>query len=127
MSTTLTTPFVYAPGADLPGLATAPVTGRQFVAISGDRSAGTGNISVAPAAAGSRPIGVAAWDAATGQIVRVARGGVVKVLAGGAINAGDAIQVGAGGTAVTATTGIVVGQAIASAPNGGIAQVAFPA
>ncbi|AFJ33950.1 capsid cement protein [Mycobacterium sp. MOTT36Y] len=84
------------------------------------------NISVAPAAAGGRPIGVAAWDAATGQIVRVARGGVVKVLAGGAINAGDAIQVGAGGTAVTATTGIVVGQAIASAPNGGIAQVAFP-
>lgn len=127
MSTVLTTPFVYAPGQDIPGLATAPVAGRQFVAISGDRDAGTGNVSVGPAAAGSRPIGVAAWDAAAGQLVRVARGGVVKVLAGGAVNAGDAIQVGAGGTAVTATTGIVVGQAIASAAAGAIAQVAFPA
>lgn len=127
MSTTLTSPYVYAPGHDIPGIATAPVTGRQFVAVSGDRNGSTGNVSVAPAAAGGRALGVAAWDAAAGQLVRVCRGGVVKVLAGGAITAGDPIQVGAGGTAVTATTGIVVGQAIASALNGGIAQVAFPA
>ncbi|EFG75191.1 hypothetical protein HMPREF0591_4869 [Mycobacterium parascrofulaceum ATCC BAA-614] len=108
-------------------MATAPITARQFVAVSGDRNASTGNVSVAPAAAGSRALGVAAWDAAAGQLVRVARGGVIKVLAGGAITAGDPVQVGAGGTAVTATTGVVVGQAIASALNGGIAQVAFPA
>ncbi len=127
MSTTLTAPYVYSPGQDITGMATAASTTLTAVAISGDRSAGTGNVSVAPAAAGSRAFGVAAWDAAAGVLVRVARGGVVKVRAGGAITAGDAIQVGAGGTAVTATTGIVVGQAIASAPNGGIAQVAFPA
>lgn len=125
MSTTLNTPFVYAPGQDIPAVATAPVTQRQFVAVSADRDPGTGNVSVAPAAAGSRALGVASWNAATGQLVRVARGGVVKVAAGGAITAGDAIQVGAGGTAVTETTGVVVGHAIASAPNGGTAQVAF--
>lgn len=126
MSTILTTPFVYEPGRDIPAVATAPVTQRNFVAISGDRDPGTGNVSVAPAAAGSRPIGVAAWNAAAGQLVRVARGGVLKVVAGGAITAGDPIAVGAGGTAVTATgTAVVVGQAIASALNGAIAQVAY--
>ncbi|ORV65303.1 hypothetical protein AWC03_02850 [Mycobacterium europaeum] len=127
MSTTLATPFVYAPGQDIPAVATADITSRQFVAVSADRDPGTGNVSVAPAAAGSRALGVAAWNAATGQLVHVARGGVLKVVAGGPITAGDAIQVGVSGTAVTATTGVVVGQAIASAPNGGIAQVAFPA
>ncbi|MBZ4509119.1 DUF2190 family protein [Mycobacterium avium subsp. hominissuis] len=127
MSTILTTPYVYRPGENITAVATAPVTERQFVAISGDRDPGTGNVSVAPAATGSRAFAVAAWNASAGQLVGVARGGVVKVTAGGAITAGDPIQVGAGGTAVTATTGTVVGQAIASAPNGGIAQVAFPA
>lgn len=126
MSTVLSTPFVYAPGQDIPGVATAAITSRQFVKVSADRDSGTGNVSVAPAAAGDRPLGVAAWNAATGQIVRIARGGVLKVTAGGAITAGDPIAVGANGAAVTASgTAVVVGQAIASAQNGAVAQVAY--
>lgn len=128
MSTVLATPFVYQPGENITASATAPVTQRQFVAVSADRASASGNVSVAPAAAGGRPLGTAAWDAAAGQLVRVARGGVLKVIAGGAITAGDPIAVGANGTAVTATGGaLVVGQAIASCLSGGVAQVAFPA
>jgi Uncharacterized conserved protein (DUF2190) len=125
MSTTLTTPYVYEPGREITGAATATVTERQFVAVSGNRSAG-GNVSVAPAAAGARALGAACWNASSGQLVRIARGGVLKVIAGGAITAGDPIAVGAGGTAVTATgTAVVVGHAINGAANGAVAEVAF--
>jgi hypothetical protein len=125
MSTTLTTPYVYEPGRQITGAATAAVTERQFVAVSGNRGP-SGNVSVAPAAAGARALGVAAWNANTGQLVRIARGGVLKVIAGAAITAGDPIAVGANGTAVTAAgSAVVVGHAINGAANGAVAEVAF--
>jgi hypothetical protein len=125
MSTTLTTPYVYEPGNEITAEATAAVTERQLVAVSASRTAG-GNVSVAPAGAGARALGAAAWNASTGQLVRIARGGVLKVIAGGAITAGDPIAVGAGGTAVTATgSAVVVGHAINGAANGAVAEVAF--
>jgi Uncharacterized conserved protein (DUF2190) len=125
VSTTITQPYSYEPGQRITAQATAAVTERTFLAPSGNRAA-SGNLSVAPAAAGARAFGVAAYAAAVGQLVLVARGGVVKVTAGGTIAAGDPIAVGAGGTAVTATgTAVVVGLAVNGAANGAVAEVAL--
>lgn len=124
MSTTIASPYSYAPGANISAEATAAVTGRRFVAISGNRTPG-GNLAVAPAGAGARAFGVAADDAGVGQLVNVARGGVVKVVAAGAISAAAAVQVGAGGAASVATTGVVVGFAVTGAADGAVAEIAF--
>ncbi len=127
MSTQLLTPFVYeAPAAEITCEATAAVTQRQLVAVSGNRSA-DGNVSVAPAGAGARALGVAAWTADTGQLVRICRGGVVKVTAGAAaINAGDPIASDSNGNAVTATgTAVVLGLAVNGAAAGAVAEIAW--
>lgn len=124
MSTTLTSPYIFAPGADVSGVATADIIGETFVKISGNRD-GNGSLSVAPAGAGDRALGVAAWSAASGQIVRVARGGVVKVTAGAAITAGAAVQSDANGKAIPAAAGTVLGFAVNGAANGAVGEVAF--
>ncbi|WP_197420216.1 hypothetical protein [Mycobacterium sp. NAZ190054] len=82
MSTTIQQAHVYAPGESITAEATAPVAARRVVKVSGNRTA-TGNLAVATAAAGAVALGVAANDAAAGQLVRVARGGVVRVIAEG--------------------------------------------
>lgn len=84
---------VYAPGADITAEATATVTGRRFVRISGNRATG-GNLSVAHATAAARAFGVARHDATTGELVSIARGGVVKVTTGAVIAAGADVEVG---------------------------------
>jgi len=124
MSTTTTNPYSYSPGANITAEATAAVTGRRFVKITGNRTA-AGNLAVAPAAAGDRAFGVAADDAPAGQLVRVARGGVVRVVAAGAIAAGASVQVGAGGAVSTAAAGVVVGFAVTGAADGAVAEIAF--
>lgn len=124
MSTQLTSPYSYAPADEIAAEATTAVLSRHFVKISGTRTA-NGNLAVAPATAGSMALGVAAWDAAIGQLVRVARGGVVKVVAGAAISAGAAVQSDPNGAAVTATSGIVLGYAVSDAANAGVAEIAF--
>ncbi len=124
MSTTVTNPYSYSPGANISAEATADVTGRRFVKISGNRTAG-GNLAVAPATAGSRAFGVAADDASTGQLVHVARGGVVKVVAAGAISAGADVQVAAGGAVSTAAAGVAVGFAVTGTADGALAEIAF--
>jgi len=126
MSTTITSPFIYAPGENITAEATGTVAVRKFVKISGSRT-GAGNLAVTAAAAGDRAFGVAANDATAGQLVRVARGGVVKVIAAGAIAAGAAVQVGTGGAVSTAAAGVVVGFAVTGAADGAIAEIAFPA
>lgn len=126
MSTTLAQPSVYDPGKDITAQATATVTARRFLAISGDRASG-GNISVAPAAAGARTCGVAGNAAPTGGLVRVVRGNsrVVRVTAAGAIAAGAEVQVGANGTAATKSTGVAVGYAITGAADATDAEISL--
>lgn len=126
MSTILGNPSIYAPGADITAQATAAVTARRFVAITGDRVSG-GNIAVAPAPAGARAFGVAAHDAATGALVTVVRGNsrVVKVAAGSAIAAGSEVEVGADGKAVTKASGVAVGYAITGAANNTDAEISL--
>jgi hypothetical protein len=126
MSTTITNPSVYDPGADITGEATATVTARTFLAISGNRAAG-GNISVAPATAAGRICGVAGNDAATGDLVTLVRGNsrVVRVTAGGNIAAGAEVEVGANAKAVTKSSGVAVGYAITAAASGAFAEISL--
>lgn len=126
MSTVIQQPWVFSPGEAITAEATAPVTARRVVRVSGNRT-GNGNLAVAPGATGVIALGVAANDAGTGQLVRVARGGVVRVIAEAAIAAGAAVQVGAAAGVVTASTGVVVGHAVTGAAAGGVAEIAWPA
>lgn len=126
MSTVITQPWVYAPGEAITAEATAPVTARRVCSVSGNRTA-NGSLAVAPAAAGEVALGVAANDAAAGQLVRVARGGVVRVIAEAVIAPGAAVQVGAAGGVVTASSGVVVGHAVTGATAGAVAEIAWPA
>jgi hypothetical protein len=113
-------------GDYLPCKASAPVTGKRFVAISGGRDA-NGNIQVAHAAAGANVLGVAQFDSADhdDQYVTVAAGIglIVPVTAGAAIAAGARIASDATGQAVTVTAaagavGHAVGVAIDAAAAG---------
>lgn len=124
MSRPLTSARVYAPGQDVTAETTGAVAAHKFVKISGNRTAG-GNLAVATAAAGDRPFGVAADTAATGTLVHVVRGGVVRVVAAGAITAGAAVQVGAAGAVAAAGAGVVVGIAVTGAADGALAEIAL--
>lgn len=116
---------VYEPGRDISGRASAAVTGKRFLKISGDRSGG--NISVAHADAGGRICGVSKYDAAAGAIVGVARGNsrVTYVTAAANIAAFAEVEVGANAEAQTKDTGIAVGYAVTSATAGNDAQISL--
>lgn len=116
---------VYEPGRDISGRASAAVTGKRFLKISGNRSGG--NIAVAHADTGGRICGVSKYDAAAGDLVGVTRGNsrVTYVRAGGAIAAFAEVEVGAGGVAVTKTTGVAVGYAVTAAANGEDAEISL--
>lgn len=116
---------VYEPGRDITGRATAAVTGKRFLKISGNRS--NGNIAVAHADAAGRVCGVSKYDAASGAIVGVARGNsrVTHVTADGAIAAFAEVEVGATGKAKTKTAGIAVGYALTAAADGADAEISL--
>lgn len=116
---------IYEPGADLTGVATGAITGKRFVAISGNRS--NGNIAVAHATAAGRVAGVSRWDAAIGQLVGVARGSsrVVAVTAAANIAAFAEVEVGTAGQAITKTSGVAVGYVVTAATSGGDAEVSL--
>ena len=74
-----------------------------------------------------RVCGVAANDAATGELVRVVRGNsrVVWVTATGAIAANAEVQVGANGTATTKAAGVAVGYAVTGAADATDAEISL--
>lgn len=117
----------YAPGAHVTAQASATVTAKRFVAISGGRVGGAGNISIAPATAAGRTCGVAAQDGAVGALVLVVRGNsrVVRVTAEGSILAGAEVEVGVAGKAKTLGAGRAVGYAIADAADGADCEVSL--
>jgi hypothetical protein len=110
--------------------ATAAVTGKRFVAISGDRQA-DGTYSVAPAGAGAKVFGVAAFDAAAGRkvtVIAVDSSHIVPVTAGAALAANASVASDAAGAAVAVAgaAGAVVhaqGIALTGAAAGADAQI----
>jgi hypothetical protein len=117
---------VYEPGRDITGQASAAVTGKRFLAITGNRSS-DGNIAVAHATAAGRICGVSKYDAASGKKVGIVRGNsrVTFVTAGGALTAFQEVEVGANGTAVAKAAGVAVGYAITAAANGADAEISL--
>src|SRR5574340_1153008 len=106
----------FNPGAELTFTASAPITGGQLVAISGDRT-------VAPTSAASAAwIGVAGNDAANGGKVHVTNGNVHTLTASGAIAAGANVISAANGAVATigAVTDYsqIVGVALSAAAGG---------
>lgn len=116
---------VYEPGRDITGRASANVTGKRFLKISGNRS--SGNVAVAHADTAGRVCGVSKYDAASGDIVGVARGNsrVTFVTAAANIAAFAEVEVGANGQAVTKTSGVAVGYAVTAATSGGDAEISL--
>lgn len=114
---------------------TADVIGKRLVKISANRDASVllntastgGNIKVAHATAALGTfIGVAAYDALSGTLVKVwLRGGglILPITATGAIAAGVEVEAAANGTVSTKSAGVAVGIAVADAVDAGDAQI----
>lgn len=133
---------VYEPGADVTCTASAPIVGKTFVWISGDRSLGTqfavgpsapgpatmGNITVATASAGGLSFGVSKYDQLTvGLAVGVSRGPgrVTYVTAGAVLTAGQEVQSDASGKAIPLASGRARGYAVTSCAAGADAEISI--
>ena len=91
----------------------------QVVVISGD-------MTVAPSTeASAKVLGVAMFDAKSGEPVSVETEGLFSMKASGAITAGDKVASAADGAVAKATDANTVGIAINSASNGGEVFVKF--
>jgi hypothetical protein len=135
----LANPF-YDEGDEVTGYCTAAVTGMTFVKISGPRQPGGpnlvnsaitdsvvgGTISVAPAGAGDKVLGVAMYDQSLGNLVPIFRSPkVMPVTAGAAITAGQEVQSDGNGNAIPVAAGRPAGLAFDSCASGGIAQISL--
>lgn len=101
--------------------ASTTITGGQLLAVSGSGTVG-------PCGAASAAfVGVAAFDAASGDKVTVHTGGVQRLTASGSITAGAAVISGASGTVATigaeTVYSRVVGVALTTAADGAIVEV----
>jgi hypothetical protein len=129
----------YEDGHRLTGQASAAITGKRFVGVSGNRTSGPGipttaqvgasdpveggNYQFAHATAAAKAVGVSTWDAAIGEKVGVIRHGVVPVTAGANIAAGVEVEVGANGQAVTLAAGKAVGYCMTGVLSGADAEI----
>ena len=99
--------------------ASADIKKGQVVVISGD-------MTVAPStAASAKVLGVAMFDAKSGEPVSVETEGLFSMKASGAITAGDKVASAADGAVAKATDANTVGLAINSVTNGGEVFVKF--
>lgn len=112
------------PGGDVTAQASAGVTGKRFLAITGNLQA-DGSITVAHAGAGVRVVGVSKYDAASGAKVGVIRGSkmVVPVTAGANISAGAEVESDAQGRAIPLASGKAAGYVETAATSGQDARV----
>ncbi|MFE3196257.1 capsid cement protein [Nocardia sp. NPDC059240] len=107
---------IFKPAEAFSRITSAAVTGGQLVIVSG-------NDTIAPSSAASSAwLGVAANDAAFGDVVTVLTGGVHELAASGAIAAGARVLPAAGGAVADIGSGTdysqVVGIALAAASGG---------
>jgi hypothetical protein len=120
--------------------ATAAVTGKKFVYVSGPRTSGgigaTGTVPAGSVGAGlvadatvdksavykaqntgagqaaKRQLGVAAFDAPLGGLFTVLREGILPITCSAAITGGQEVEVASGGTVIPLAAGIAVGLAM---------------
>lgn len=107
---------IFKPGQEITRNVSADVTGGQVVVVSG-------NDTVAPSSgANAAWIGVARFDAKTGDAVTVISGGVQELNASGGIAAGARVITAAAGAVADIAAGTdysqIVGVALAAAANG---------
>lgn len=120
----------FEPGAQVTFQASAAVTGKKFVTISGNmQSDGTPTCGLP--AAGGRVFGVAMYDVALGKRGGVwrRRGTILPVTSGGASGAMAAnleVQVDATGAVVPLAGGVAVGYLVdGTAGNGAVAKMSL--
>jgi hypothetical protein len=112
---------LHVPGKAFTRQASAAIVGGNLVIVSGS---GT----VAPSAAATHLwVGVAGFDAASGDNVTVYAEGVQRIIASGTITAGQLVEPAAAGAVAAHTNGTadynVVGLALTSATNGQLVEV----
>ena len=89
------------------------------------KQANTGRVS-ACSVAGETAFGVLLNDpAAIDNEATIAIGGVTKVMAGGTVAIGDLVETDASGRAVTASSGVVLGEAVSGGSTGSIMSIVF--
>lgn len=123
----------YKPGSDLTVKATAAITGKRFVKVSGNRTSGPGLSDTtegsvyraAHADAGGRILGVSKHDIADTKLGTVvcAPGNIVPVLADGAIAAMQEVEVGTAGKAKALEAGEPVGLCMTAALDATDAEI----
>lgn len=127
MATNPAVPF-WDEGNTFTGHASAAVTGKRFVTISGARVDGNPAVAHAASAAAVKPVGVAAFDAASGAKVTVysSPGIVMPVTASGAITAGAPVYSTADGSATSTAPvagALIAGYALDDAASGADAVI----
>lgn len=106
---------LFTPGATVTARATAAVTGKRFVGVTGATDVTNGTlIGVAHATAATKCFGVAGYDAASGARLSVETDGIVPVSCAAAITAGTEVEVGTAGKAAAKASGIAVGVAVST-------------
>lgn len=105
---------LFKPGDEFPRTTSAAVTGGQVLVVSGSNT-------VAPSSGASAAVlGVAGYDAGSGELVTVICDGVVNLAASGAISAGASVTSAASG-AVAAHSGTnystIIGVALSDAAD----------
>jgi predicted RecA/RadA family phage recombinase len=131
------------PGEDVTGYATAAITGKRCVQISGAKTnekgeglatvtTGGGAYRIAlPSGAGANGgagkwiFGVAKYDIAANKWGGVIREGIVPITTSGALTAGQGVQVAADGTVVVLSTGVLIGYACDDCASGADAEIAL--
>lgn len=112
---------LYKPGMAFTRSASGTITGGQLVIVSGSGTVAAGT------AATHLWLGVAAFDAGSGDNVTVFTGGVQRIAATGTVTAGQLVEAATGGTVATHTNGTndfnVVGLALTTATVGNLVEV----
>lgn len=130
---------LFRPGVDITAQASAAVTGKRVVKISGNITSGPGLSATAEGSnprvahcsgAADVPFGVSKYDAVINGKVGVIREGIVPVTAGAPITAGQQVMADANGQVIPyvyagAAVPIPVGTAIADASSGADCYVAL--
>src|SRR4051812_44128052 len=108
----------FAPGENVTRTASGTVTARQLVAVSGN-----GTVAVAGANADNW-VGVAAFDAVSGDPLTIRCGGVRQLVASGTVTAGDQVVAAAAGRVSTlaAASGAIAGDINAARRVVGVAH-----